>query len=430
VYVAGLVKGTRLPETVQLMMDGKEFQELQVDRFGVFRYDISEEELGTNGPHKLLAFYKTEKGRTIASANHTVYYDHYGPILLIDSHRDGDVITNRPWLRGRAMFTRTPHPDGRPFTRAEISEYSVTKVEVSYDNGRTFKQAMGKGDWKWRLEPLDLPPGTQPVVVRAKFENGEEAVRRVLLFMDPEVPDVEAVSPAEKSIHRDEIKIYGAANDNFELADMNVSLRPYDKFWYSVPEAIRGLYFDFKTLGATYFDTGVGLDFFDHNVRFQFQWGFTPVLGAYSIVEHGGRYVGNVMGIKLVANILTIPFDWLFKDRDWIFYKMRIGVGANFSWFEMDDWRNETWDPIAGEWRKKDEIGVFMGAVLAQIDLASVDFNLIYPNWKYFHVMSLYLQPECWFASTDATHTVVNGKTETVPKTIWRICIGMRFNVF
>jgi hypothetical protein len=425
VYVAGLVKGTILPEKVQLMLDGNEFQELDVDRFGLFRYDISEEELGTNGPHKIYAFYKTGRGKTVASANHTVYYSHYGPVLLIESHRDGDVITDRPWLRGQAMFTRPPRPDGRDYTRAEISQFSVAKVEVSYDNGRTFRQALGKGDWKWRLEPLDLPPGTQPVVVRAKFENGEEAVRRVLLFVDTDRPDVEVVSPAEKTVHRDDIKIYGAAEDNFDLTDVNISLRPYDKFWYSVPEAIRGLYFDVKTLGATYFDVGVGLSFFNDNVRFQGQWGITPPLGAYSDIEHGGRYVGNVWGIKLVANILDIPFDWLLKDRDWIFYKMKIGVGANFSWFEMDDWRNV--ELIDGEWHQKEIPGRFMGAVLAQIDLANVDWKYGYPNWKYFHIMSLYLQPEIWFASTDA---ITDGLGNLVPKTIFRMCIGMRFNVF
>jgi len=410
VYVGGLVKGTILPETVQLMLDGEEFQELPVDRFGLFRYDISEEELGTNGPHKIYAFYKTERGKTVASANHTVYYSHYGPVLLINSHRDGDVITDRPWLRGQAMFTRPPRSDGREYTRAEISQFRVTKVEVSYDNGRTFRQAQGKGDWKWRLEPLDLPPGTQPVVVRAKFENGEETVRRVLLFVDTDRPKVEVVSPAEKSVHREEIKVYGAAEDNFDLTDVNISLRPYDKFWYSVPEAIRGLYFDVKTLGATYFDVGVGLSFFSNNVRFQGQWGIAPPMGAFSILEDGGRYVGNVWGIKLVANILDIPFDWLFKDRDWIFYKMKVGLGANFSWFTMD-WRSS----------------LYMGAALAQIDLMNADWKYAYSTWKYFHIMSLYLQPECWFASTDA---ITDGLGNLVPKTIWRVGIGMRFNVF
>jgi hypothetical protein len=405
VYVAGLVTGTYLPETVQLMLDGEEFQELTVDRYGVFRYDISEAELETAGPHKIYAFFKTDKGRTIASANHTVYYSHYGPVLLIDSHRDGDVITDRPWLRGQAMFVKPPHPEGRDYTRAEGSRFSVKRVEVSYDNGRTFKRATGKGEWRWRLEPLDLPPGTQPVVVRATFENDEQAVRRVLLFVDVEHPQVETVSPEAKSVHRDELYVYGDASDNFELTDVNISLRPFSKFWYSVPEAIRGLYFDVKTLGAVYFDVGVGLSLFDNNVRFQGQYGRAPPDEDNSILVDSGRYTGEVWGIKLVANIATIPFDWLFKDRDWAYYKMNIGVGAIFTWFSMEGNR----EPL------------YMGAVIAQIDIANIDFKLIYPNWNRFHVWALYMQPEFWFASTDAID---------VDKIIPRIGIGIRVNVF
>jgi len=312
------------------------------------------------------------------------------------------------------MFVRPPKPDGKPYTRAEISQFAVKKVEVSYDNGRTFRTAIGKGSWKWRIEPLDLPHGTQPVVVRATFENGEYAVRRILLFMDPVTPEVETVSPEEKSRQREELKVYGAASDNLELTDVNVTLRPFSKFWYSVPEAIKGLYIDVKALGATYFDAGLGLSFFNHNVRVQGQFGIAPEAGILNPIVTGGRYIGTVIGFKLLANIATIPFDWLLKDRDWIFYKMNIAVGANFSWFEMEG---------PGGWRKP----VYMGAVLAQIDLANVDFNYIYPKWKYFHIMSVYLQPELWFTSTDA---LTDGLGHKVPKQVFRVGIGVRFNVF
>jgi hypothetical protein len=77
----------------------------------------------------------------------------------------------------------------------------------------------------------------------------------------------------------------------------------------------------------------------------------------------------------------------------------------------MDDWR----DPL------------YMGAVLAQVDLASVDLRYIYPNWKYFHLISLYTQPEFWFASTDA---IEDGLGNKVPKIIPRVTFGLRFNVF
>jgi len=231
-------------------------------------------------------------------------------------------------------------------------------------------------------------------------------VRRVLLFVDVEHPKVETVSPKAKSVHRDELYVYGDASDNFELTDVNISLRPFSKFWYSVPEAIRGLYFDVKTLGATYFDVGVGLSLFDNNVRLQGQWGLSPPGSdnEYLGLVESGRYVGFVAGIKLLANIATIPFDWLLKDRDWAHYKMNFALGANFSYFHMD----------VREY-------VLMGAVLAQVDLANIDFKLIYPNWNRFHIWALYMQPEFWFASTDA---------QNVPKVIPRITIGIRVNVF
>jgi hypothetical protein len=77
---------------------------------------------------------------------------------------------------------------------------------------------------------------------------------------------------------------------------VDVSLRPFSKFWYSVPEAIRGLYIDVKGLGATYFDVGIGLGFMDNNVRVQAQYGIAPQEGLYSDFVHGGRYVGQVWG--------------------------------------------------------------------------------------------------------------------------------------
>jgi hypothetical protein len=410
-YVAGRVRGTYKPDAVQLVLDGKVYKELELDRYGVFRCDIGEEEIASNGQHSIYAYYMTEKGKTVASANHTVYYKHYGPILLIDSHRDGDVITGRPFLRGRAMLAKPPRADGREYTRAQGSQYSVVGVEVSYDNGRTFKAAMGKGDWRWRVEPADLPPGTQPVVVRARFENGEQAVRRILLFIDSEPPQVEAVSPKEDSVHREELLVYGDAQDNFKLTDVNIRLRPFSKFWYLIPNPIKGLYIDVKTLGATYCDIGLGLSFFNNNVRFQGQYGAAPVEGERSFFVEGGRYVGDVFGIRLLANIGTIPFDWLLKNHDWEFYKMNFAVGANFSWFRMDGTR----PPL------------YMGAVLAQIDAANVDLKYIYPNLEYFHVMSLYVQPELWFTSTDA---LTDGLGNKVPKTVLRISIGLRVNVF
>jgi hypothetical protein len=136
-----------------------------------------------------------------------------------------------------------------------------------------------------------------------------------------------------------------------------------------------------------------------------------PENGIMNFIVEGGRFTGNVIGLKLLANIGTIPFDWLFQDRDWTFYKMNFAVGANFSWFEMDE----------------DRPPLYMGAVLAQIDIANVEMKLIYPKWKYGHNLSVYCQPELWFASTDA---VTDGLGNEVPKVILRVAFGLRVNVF
>jgi hypothetical protein len=170
---------------------------------------------------------------------------------------------------------------------------------------------------------------------------------------------------------------------------------------YSEPGYKWGLYFDVNTLGATYFNVGLGLSLFDNNVRIQGQWGIAP---------EADRYVGDVIGFKLLANIFYLPLECLFGPS-WGFYSMNLALGANFSWFLMDDGRSS----------------MYMGAVLAQLDIANIDFQFFNPKWKYFSKYALYIQPELWFASTDA---ITDDLGNTVSKTIFRISIGLRLNAF
>jgi len=245
-----------------------------------------------------------------------------------------------------------------------------------------------------------------------------------MLNVDTTLPEVETVSPPEDSVHRDNIRVYGTAGDNYELADVDISLRPHDKFFYSVPGAIQGMYFDVKGLGATYFDVGLGLSLFNDNVRLQFQFGLAPNDGiSYALsmgdfhapLVEGGRYPGQVYGIKLMANIFNLPFAYLF-GLDWAFYSMNFAVGANFSWFTMDDWREPK----------------YMGAVVGQWDIANVNFQYFKPNWKYFRNYALYLEPEAWFTSTDVDmYTDPNtGEEIKIPKVVFRMTVGMRINWF
>ena len=416
INVVGTITGSFLPSEVQLMMNGRPLSMVSVDRYGVFHYEIPEEDLGGEGQYKVSANYRSETGKQISSPDHTVYYSPFGPILILDSHQDGDAITKRPWLKGRAMYSvPTVEGEERKISRREQADYNVSRIEISYDNGRSFAKAKGGSEWKFRLETGSLPVGPLPVVVRAVFANGEEAVRRVMLTVDTTEPQVVAISPPENSVHRDNILVYGTASDNYQLADVDLLFRPRSKFWYSVPGAIQGLYLDAKAFGATWFDVGIGLSFFNDNVRFQGQFGMTPVDGSETQVSSGGRFDGNVFGIKLLANIYHLPFDYLFGP-DWAFYSMSLAIGANFSWFQMDEGRKP----------------VYMGAVVGQWDIANVDMQFFNPKWKYFHNFALYLEPELWFASTDVQsgRTVIDPNDTDIQKVIFRMTVGMRFNFF
>jgi len=415
IHILGIVTGAFRPNEIKLVINDNELEEpIPVERYGIFRYDVPEEMLTDEGTYKISAYYNSETNIKVSSPDHTVYYSRYGPILQVESHEDGDVITGRPWLSGHAWFT-VPEPgeDDPPLTRSEKSKqkaaHKVNRIMVSHDNGRTFRKAKGSEKWKIRLETSELPRGPQPILVRARFANGEEAVRRLMIYVDTTIPQVETISPPEDSVHRDNIEVYGTASDNYELANVDISLRPGDKFFYSVPPAIRGAYFDVKGFGATYCDTGLGLSFFNDNVRLQAQFGIAPPDGFNTAWGISGRYVGYVYGIKLLANIFYLPFAWLF-GLDWAFYSMNFAVGANFSYFTMDE------DLPDGR------SSLFMGAVLAQWDVANINMQYFYPTWRYFRNFALYLQPELWFASSD-----VKTDNETI---IFRMTVGLRLNWF
>jgi hypothetical protein len=408
VNIVGNIIGSFLPDEVHLLINGTPLAVPAVDRYGYFYHTVEETDLPGDAVYRISAYYYSETGKLISSPVHNVYYSTYGPALIIDSHNDGDVITKRPWMTGRAWVSAEPLPEGEEETREsrrQRSDNAVKRILVSYDNGRSFKAAKGTGsDWKFRLETGELPLGPQPMVIKAEFLNGDQTVRRILLHVDTTPPRVAALSPPEDSRHRDEIMVFGTAGDNVEIADINIGLRPRNKFWYSVPPAIQGLYFDIKGLGATYFDVGMGLSLFDDNVRFQFQFGLAPEDGVSNPIAQGGRFPGNVFGIKLMANIFRMPFDFLFGP-DWAFYSMNLAIGANFSLFTMDEKRTD----------------VFMGAILGQIDLANVDLSFFNPKWTRFRNYALYLGPELWFTTTD-----VQGPNQTE----FRMTVGVRVNVF
>ncbi|MCL2044679.1 MAG: Ig-like domain-containing protein [Treponema sp.] len=412
--LTGIISGTFLPDVVDVMLNGQVLGRAPVDRYGVFYYQIPESFLGVEESHRISAVFFSHTGKVISSPVHTVHYNLYGPALQVESHLDSNYITRRPWMAGRAWIATPEYNLDRRLSRELRESLTVRHVEFSYDNGRSFQKASGGSEWRFRLETGILPSGPQPVLIRAVFGNGEEAVTRILLNVDTTPPLVEALFPLERSSHRENLPVFGIATDDIGLADVDVVLRPFHKFWYSIPPWLRGAYFDLKFFGATYFDIGAGLSLFDDNVRFQFQWGYAPPAGAIShnFTTAGGRYTGHVLGIKLLANIFYLPFDYMFGP-DWGFYSMNVAVGANFSFFGMSDVPYVT---------KDERPHVYIGAVVGQWDIASIDMQYFYPEWKYFRRFSLYISPELWFTFSD---------DRTAPKTVFRPWVfGIRVNWF
>ena len=397
--ISGIVTGAIIPEEITLFLDESPAASVSVDRYGVFHYDIPETELEQDRIMTISASYDTPTGVTISSPRHQVRYAHYGPSLTIESHEDGDMITGRPYLSGRAWIGLPEPAEGeKGMSRRERAGYAVRQVLISYDNGRSFEKASGGAEWKFRMETGDLPVGPLPVLVRAEFANGSHTIRRVLLTVDPNAPSVALIAPPENSTHRDTLLSYGTAGDDFELDSVEISLRPGDKAGYTVPLFIQGLYLDTNFFGATYADFGMGLSFFKDNVRLQFQVGSAPADGS----SDSGRFTGTVVGGKIIANVFYLPFDYFFGP-DWSFYSMSIALGANFSYFTMGEGR----DPL------------FMGAVLAQWEFLNADMSYLVPKWKIFKKIAFYLEPVLWFVSSD-----VNAST------IYRTTIGARINIF
>ena len=383
VTVSGRAAGPELPDTVQLFDGELLIANADVDRNGLFHHQLPEN-VQRRTHLSVAARFDTPSGVAVSSAVHPVVRTPYGAVVSIESHRSGDMISGRPWLRGQAWIEATPAEEEQFSGRRGRRTLDVSRVAVSVDNGRTFEAARGGSEWQFRLETADFPPGPLPIVVRAEFADGRSAVTRQVLTVDGTAPVVTLGAPQEGSRHAETLAVYGTASDEHGIESIEVALRRGDKSGYSVPQFIQGLYLDTHVFGATYADLGLGVSFFDDNVKLQVQAGVAPP----------GRFTGTVIGSKLLANVLVFPFDYFFGP-DWSFYSMALALGANFSYFTMDE----------------DSDGLVMSAVLAQWDFARFEFE----QWPALRNFAFYLEPNIWFASSDVEAGAV-----------FRMSIGLR----
>lgn len=194
------------------------------------------------------------------------------------------------------------------------------------------------------------------------------------------------------------------SSDDVALESVVFSLRNGDKAGYALPSFIQGLYLDWHFWGATLYDVGLGLTFFDDNVKIQGQYGqFTDAQRA--IFTTGGmRYGGNVAGVKLLANIASVPMEYFFGPN-FAWLSATGTLGANFSYFSQTQ---------SGK-------GQILSAILAQVEFPRITI----PKRKVFSTFSLYSELQLWFIPTDIDASEVN-----INSIVPHFTGGIRANIF
>ena len=434
--IYGSVGGIDTATEVTLMVNDFPAYTEEVSEAGYYRFALGPADLRP-GRNRLQVRSNFGGRENVVSDERIIEYRANGPWVTIDTMNMGDFAYSRPWLMGRAGYELTEEEQTiladkkiDKLSKIDIEEKKVALIELSFNNGRSFftaGKAREKGfDWRYRLETGEMPEGLHYLVVRATMVNGDRAVSRLLIQVDKTPPMIRVISPEAGGHYNEEIEFAALANDDVELKDLTYYLRKGDKAFYGVPGFIKGLYFDvtippivkqvwnnaplFFAGGPTYIDVGFGLSFFDDNVKLQASWGIMTQALYESI---GGsaplRYGGHVLGIKILANIYSLPFGTI-AGPDWEWLSAALAVGANFSLFDLlkegyTQSGNRTW----------------MAAMLAQLEFPKVTI----PNRKYFRTFSFYTEGQIWFVPTD-----VDAKANNIKTVIPHAILGLRAYVF
>lgn len=399
-------------ESLALYIDGKLISDTQLLPTGYFKFEVNPELIAA-GNHKYRVDARVEGGSVIQSRVQTLEYSNVGPWITIDNFSYGDFAIDRPYIEGHAGYSLdedelllSKMKKATQEQKALINSKKVESIEVSFDNGKSFEQVSKGEKWMYRVENQDLPEGFHFMLVRAKMRNGEVAIDRAIIQIDNTNPKIRLIAPDAGERYNQKLLFSGLASDDVGLKNVKLTLRKGDKASYQVPSFIQGLYFDWSFWGATLFDIGVGLTFFDDTVKVQVQWGqFTQTqrnIFSNSDMRYGGD---NIFGIKILANVAQLPFSYFFgRDFEWL--SANFAIGANFTRF------NET---ASGE-------AQILSALLAQIEFPKVTF----PQLKMFSSFSLYTELSLWFIPTD----VISSGTESIKNMVPQISEGIRVNIF
>ena len=420
--------------SLKLYVDDKFVKETSLSDSGFFKFEISpatEVNTGevdydgnpiktvitdmTDGTHTYYVEAVLEDGRNVPSIKQTITYSSIGPWITLDNFTYGDFAMRRPYLKGTAGYSRDPDEvaaakakDASKEFKDAVAAKAVAKIELSFDNGKTFEELSTNEKWLYRVENEDWSEGYHFLLIRATMKNGEVAIERTIVQIDNTAPTVRLIAPNNGGRYNQKLEASGLSKDEVGLEKVTVTLRKGDKASYEVPSFIQGLYLDFHFWGASLYEVGAGLTFFDDNVKLQF------VFGQYTQEQRDAvnnflqrdltelRYGGNIFGGKLLANISTIPFSFFFgHDFDWL--SASIAVGAQFNYFSQTN---------SGK-------GQILSAVLSQLEFPRVHINEV----KAFSTFSMYYEFSLWFIPSDVAG-------DDIKKLIPQGSLGLRVNIF
>ncbi len=400
---------------LKLYVDDMMIGETELTDCGFFKFDMGPENI-TEGVHKYRVDSVLDNGTVVPSHEQTITYSPVGPWITLDNFTYGDFATGRPYIKGTAgysldqdevLLSKTKEASAE--FKAQVAAKKVAKVEVSFDNGKTFELLSENEKWMYRIENQDIHEGYHFFLIRATMKNGETAITRTVIQIDNTRPSIKLIAPEIGGRYNQKLNVSGLSNDDVRLEDVTVTLRKGDKASYEVPSFIQGLYVDFKMWGATLFSVGAGLTFFDDVVKLQFSYGQFTQMQRDTVSEMLGfdlsdmRYGGDVFSGKILANIAELPFSFfLGHDYDWLYAEL--AMGCDFSYFtETNSGRPQ-----------------ILSAVIAQLEFPKVKLA----NVKAFSSFSLYTEGAVWFIPTDVTSNV------KIKNIIPQFGIGIRTNIF
>jgi len=393
--VSGRLASVRTPDTIALLVDGKDAGTAAVKDDGYFSAAAALDAL-TDGTHSVMVEARFTDGPPLRSETRTIAWQAAGPWVHITSRSPGDWVNQRPFISGEAGRIADPAEtavaDAGQRKRA-AEKRKLMRVEISLDNGRIFATAGGTEKWKYRLETQNIPDGPVRIMAKTVYADGATAVDETILRLDDTAPQVQLLSPREEGRFNGEIAMTGTAADDNGIKQVRVAVRKGDKGNYEVPGFVQGLYFDGHVLGASEWDVGVGLSFFNQNVKLQAQVGMTPA----------GRFSGLMVGAKLLANIVRVPFSW-FLGPDWDYLSASLALGANFSYLTNSSSLTEFTSQ-----------GLILGAMVAQLEFPIIRLKSL----PVFNTWSTYAEYQLWFISSDVSAAAVS-----------RLAFGVRVGLF